>query len=50
MLTAAKMNMELKQKYSKNPLRVKNAIYASVVLKEFSKELAALAHEHSISY
>ena len=50
MLLAAKLNHEMKSKYMQDPLRVKNAIYASVVLKEVSKELAALAHQHSVSY
>ena len=50
MILAAKLNHELKQKYATNPLRVKNAIYASVVLKEFAKELSSLAHEHTVSY
>jgi hypothetical protein len=50
-ILAAKLNHDMRQKYSPNQsesLRIRNNIYASIVLKEISKELASLSHEHSL--
>jgi len=50
-ILAAKLNHDMRQKYSPSQsesLRIRNNIYASIVLKEFSKELASLSHEHSL--
>jgi beta-lactam-binding protein with PASTA domain len=50
-ILAAKLNHDMRQKYSPSQsesLRIRNNIYASIVLKEISKELASLSHEHSL--
>lgn len=49
-LKAAQLNLAMREKHSSDPLRLKNGIFATVILREFAKELAALAHEHAILY
>ncbi|CAG5095536.1 Oidioi.mRNA.OKI2018_I69.XSR.g14228.t2.cds [Oikopleura dioica] len=49
-IKAAQLNLAMREKHSSDPLRLKNGIFATVILREFAKELAALAHEHAILY